>query len=190
MNHCDYMYRGFSALRKAAASGHEKCVDALIKAGADVNAIDVFKNTILMFAAFRAAFNAQFFSNSELHECDFVKCVKYLLQAGTHVNVNKVINTTATQVTLKGQITMWLFAAGEKIKNLTIKSSDHMHIVNTYLLNTAIQNNFGSSFKLKNLSRSHKETPSKSQSTESVLHNSKTAASIFVNGVFIILHFV
>ena len=57
-----------------------KCLNALIKAGADVNGMDTRNETLLFCAR----------SGRQLSTDAMVECVRSLLQAGAHVNVKKI----------------------------------------------------------------------------------------------------
>ena len=67
-----------SSLTEAAKAGHEKCVETLIKAGADVNSTDVFGSTAI----------------SESAAYDHVECFKLLLNAGADINIKNKTGET------------------------------------------------------------------------------------------------
>ena len=72
---------GEPALILASCGGHYKCVDMLLKAGADVNETDDRgSNALLSFLNFNE------FSQRQL------KCTKRLLQGGIHINIIDTYN--------------------------------------------------------------------------------------------------
>ena len=68
-----------TSLMKAARDGHTKCVDALIKKGADVNAYDENLSTALIRAVDKGR----------------VQCVERLLKAGADVNLTNMYGINA-----------------------------------------------------------------------------------------------
>ena len=68
-----------SMLMKAVQNGHDKCVEAVIRSGADVNMKHIHGWTALMSAAFRGE----------------MKCVEILIAAGAGVNLKNVDGKTA-----------------------------------------------------------------------------------------------
>ena len=110
----------------AACDGHDKCVDTLIRAGADVNVQDQDGWTALMRAAcdghdkcvdtlIRAGADVNVQNNSghtalmfAASHYYFNKCTKLLIQAGA-----EVLNTYGQKVPEREEVRKFLFAAGQ-----------------------------------------------------------------------------
>jgi ankyrin repeat protein len=80
-----------TALNAAAMWGRHACVQALVEAGAKVNATNRHKDTALMLCATECMHN----ESSDSVKCVSVKCVETLLKAGAFVDLRDSVGNTA-----------------------------------------------------------------------------------------------
>ena len=111
MNRRDEQQR--TVLHVATERCHYECVNKLINAGAEVNAVAEDDITPLMSAITGP-------TGRGIHLVDRIKCVQSLLKSGARVNMrttcgqNALDRYLATQTEVNKEIAMLLFAAGEK----------------------------------------------------------------------------
>ena len=117
----------------AAERGLYVCVDALINAGADVNASDYDGNTILM----RAIKN------------EWIECALLLVQAGADVNLQNRYHTSAIEVASQQEDV-------ESLRML-IEAGADMKVSGTFALQYAAQNLNYICMKIPHRSRSRSE---------------------------------
>ena len=89
MNVTDYMNN--SLLMYAAADGHDRCVNVLIKEGANMNSIGARGEPALMKALIHSGADVNVFENTVqidvTNERHHGNCIKLLLEAGADVNI-------------------------------------------------------------------------------------------------------
>ena len=125
MNGCDnQMYE--APLLVAARCGRSKCVDLLIRAGADVTCTDAEEQTPLSLAAYYRV-NGYGYEGEEPSVRDRVSCMKSLLREGARANARNERNWHNAIEYLIANASGWeaaetvkkrallLFAAGEKL---------------------------------------------------------------------------
>ena len=81
-----YVTRDQRGLISAAQRGHKKFVEVLIKTGADVNKLDKFGYTALMYGV----------------QDGYDECANLLRQAGAHVNKNDTRSNSAVWLVTNG----------------------------------------------------------------------------------------
>ena len=105
-------------IRATAYNAHYRGLKLMVEAGANVNCVDEYRNTVLMRAAYTL------YKDNETRRKTRLSCVKLILEAGARVNKTNRQDRNALERCLKKgpvefrkDLARLLFAAGEKIRN-------------------------------------------------------------------------